>query len=380
MISNDHNEGGGLSLNKVLRIFVIPSLFLVGFLFGQSTPNSSAPNDPLTKTLRKSEQGLAQLGQISLFDASVTDPWKQELFQRLDRIRTKCGKLCTINDEPTLNAYSTNGEFFRHLEVPVDCKAIMNDEDVDVGDKSVPYPIPEELMPYYGMSGMVQVLHNHKLAELYLDGDQYRAPVWTKEYIDLFVEKAGGDEEIYPPYGNYTNKLRDTLRDNIDMKGKKVLVIGTQIPWVEGICLHLGASHVTTLEYGSIQNEDPRITTLTPAEFRKAYKSGKVRNFDVVVSFSSLEHAGLGRYGDSLNPWGDILSTARARCVTKKGGYMVLAVPTGQDTLHFNAHRLYGKARYPLLAANWDQVVGDIEELENHKHTHKQPAFVFRNP
>ena len=29
--------------------------------------------------------------------------------------------------------------------------------------------------------------------------------------------------------------------------------------------------------------------------------------FDAVVSFSSLEHSGLGRYGDAINPWADVL-------------------------------------------------------------------------
>ena len=34
--------------------------------------------------------------------------------------------------------------------------------------------------------------------------------------------------------------------------------------------------------------------------------------FDAVVTFSSIEHSGLGRYGDSLNPWGDLIASAQA--------------------------------------------------------------------
>ncbi len=30
-----------------------------------------------------------------------------------------------------------------------------------------------------------------------------------------------------------------------------------------------------------------------------------------MVSFSSLEHSGLGRYGDQLNPHGDLIAMAR---------------------------------------------------------------------
>eukprot|EP00541_Cyclophora_tenuis_P018576 CAMPEP_0116569474 /NCGR_PEP_ID=MMETSP0397-20121206/16328_1 /TAXON_ID=216820 /ORGANISM="Cyclophora tenuis, Strain ECT3854" /LENGTH=122 /DNA_ID=CAMNT_0004097071 /DNA_START=147 /DNA_END=518 /DNA_ORIENTATION=+ len=119
---------------------------------------------------------------------------------------------------------------------------------------------------------------------------------------------------------------------------------------------------------------------MTPSEFRHQYNKDKSQLlFDVVVSFSSIEHSGLGRYGDALNPWGDILGTARARCVTKLGGYLALAVPTGQDTIHFNLHRLYGKNRYPLLAANWKQVDGDAKALDNNPHSHQQPTFIFQN-
>ena len=331
--------------------------------------------------LKKKRRSLQALGEKPLYDASVKDPWKKDLYRRLDRIRENCGALCSINDQQSMDQHTTGpGKFFPEIEVPVDCDAIMGDQDVDVGDQTVPYPPPEELVPYYGMNGLVHVFMNKRIQEIYLDGKQFRAPVWDKEYIDSYMDKARGNDVIYEAYGNYTNQLRDTLAANIDMKGKQVLVIGTQLPWVEAICLYLGAAHVTTLEYGTIDNQHPNITTVTPSDFRKAYQRGKLHKFDVVVSFSSLEHPGLGRYGDALNPWGDILGTARARCVTKKGGYLVLAVPTGQDTVHFNLHRMYGKHRYALMGANWKQMVGNAKALENHRHTHQQPTFIFQNP
>ena len=33
--------------------------------------------------------------------------------------------------------------------------------------------------------------------------------------------------------------------------------------------------------------------------------------FDAVVSYSSLEHSGLGRYFDMINPWSDIITMAQ---------------------------------------------------------------------
>ena len=52
-----------------------------------------------------------------------------------------------------------------------------------------------------------------------------------------------------------------------------------------------------------------------PEELRRIWKSTyseQKLNFDAVVSFSSIEHSGLGRYGDALNPWGDLIASAQA--------------------------------------------------------------------
>ena len=89
--------------------------------------------------------------------------------------------------------------------------------------------------------------------------------------------------------------------------------------------------------------------------------------FDAVVSFSSVEHSGLGRYGDALNPWGDVLEIARAHCVCKLGGSLVLAVMYGADKLEFNAHRIYGSIRWPYLVTNWKQV---HREAEGYQRVH----------
>jgi hypothetical protein len=35
------------------------------------------------------------------------------------------------------------------------------------------------------------------------------------------------------------------------------------------------------------------------------------------------------RYGDMLNPWGDLIAMARSWCLVKPGGYGVVGVPTG---------------------------------------------------
>ena len=67
-------------------------------------------------------------------------------------------------------------------------------------------------------------------------------------------------------------------------------------------------------------------------------------------------HLSKGRYGDSLNPWGDIITIAQAWCVSKAKAHLAIGVPTfvhGEDRIEFNAGKVYGPRLYPFLATNW---------------------------
>jgi len=64
-----------------------------------------------------------------------------------------------------------------------------------------------------------------------------------------------------------------------------------------------------------------------------------------VASLSSLcvvEHIGLGRYGDPLDPDGTIKAIHELKRVVKKGGYLYLSLHIDDETrVYFNAHRAY---------------------------------------
>lgn len=54
-----------------------------------------------------------------------------------------------------------------------------------------------------------------------------------------------------------------------------------------------------------------------------------------------IEHIGLGRYGDDLNPNGDLEAFNELIRVVKPGGSILLVVPIGKSKIIFNAHRIY---------------------------------------
>ena len=55
----------------------------------------------------------------------------------------------------------------------------------------------------------------------------------------------------------------------------------------------------------------------------------------------TIEHVGLGRYGDALDPKGDLNAASELVRVLAPGGYLLMVVPTGKSRVQFNAHRIY---------------------------------------
>ena len=63
-----------------------------------------------------------------------------------------------------------------------------------------------------------------------------------------------------------------------------------------------------------------------------------------IISLScmhTVEHVGLGRYGDPINPEGDTVAARELERVVAKGGSLLFVVPVGKPRIQFNAHRIY---------------------------------------
>jgi hypothetical protein len=65
-------------------------------------------------------------------------------------------------------------------------------------------------------------------------------------------------------------------------------------------------------------------------------------SIESISCMHTIEHVGLGRYGDALDPDGDLKSIWELQRVTAKGGSLLLVVPVGEKSrIQFNAHRVY---------------------------------------
>ena len=294
--------------------------------------------------------GVHHITNADVFELNT----EQKPLAYLDILIETCGALCQAD-----NGSFTDSLFFNKRVVNVDCSVIF-DKSVFIhmghGFASAPAVIPKLYLSDYTLDGRILVKTSY-FNQQYVSKTA-AMNVWHREQVVEWTTAA----RIGELEGNYGRTVTAQLRDALDfahgVRGGRVLVIGSENPWVEATALSVGAKSIVTLEYGSIVSKHPEIKTMTPREFREKFKIGQLGMFDAIITFSSVEHSGLGRYGDVLNPWGDVLEIARAHCVCKTGGSLIIGVPTSDtnDMLVFNAHRVYGKIRWPYLATNWEQV------------------------
>jgi hypothetical protein len=82
----------------------------------------------------------------------------------------------------------------------------------------------------------------------------------------------------------------------------------------------------------------------------------------------TVEHVGLGRYGDPIDPEGDTRAAKELERVIKKGGSLLFVVPVGKPRIQFNAHRIYSYQMvvdmFPGLAIKEFSLIPD-NALEN---------------
>ncbi|CAD7964784.1 unnamed protein product [Amoebophrya sp. A120] len=192
---------------------------------------------------------------------------------------------------------------------------------------------------------------------------------WEREHIEKEVSVRAEDVEtgIYTSYGD-TALHRDFFQKHRDLiEDKHVLVLGSEIPWIEVFLLRMNARKVTTVDYrepkvvrrhpklrflhfldlgkkfgffqrkelhGESDDEEIRANHAEPPDQDQQDQEDAAFHelFDLAFTYSSLEHAGLGRYGDQLNPFADVQTASLIFCVLKPNAYFF----TGPNTIDTN--------------------------------------------
>ncbi|KAK6746616.1 hypothetical protein RB195_000099 [Necator americanus] len=192
------------------------------------------------------------------------------------------------------------------------------------------------------------------LIEEYRDNHAKGVPSeWNQ--INEWMKLTEPELEKINPYGKQGMAVYRALQEYPpqDMKG---LIVGSIEPWVEVYALRNGAKEVLTVDYQNITitgtNKVEYIHPLDLVHRWQEFEGG----FDFVISFSSIEHSGLGRYGDPLDPIGDLREIWKITCFLKSKGYFYLGIPRGQDSVVFNLHRIYGVMRLAMVMTGFEWI------------------------
>lgn len=227
--------------------------------------------------------------------------------------------------------------------------------------------LPQSQQLEYLLGGKV------KQEDWYFDESSHRNQ--EKFSIDNYRTRIKNREVNY--YGETDKWLYEAL-ELCPINGINVAVMGSTQPWYECVVLEFGGKP-TTIDYNLPGYKHPEMEEISVADYWKAPKQ-----FDAAFSISSFEHDGLGRYGDPLNPSGDLRAMGEMKKILKKDGILFLAVPIGLDKMVWNAHRIYGDIRWPMLTEGW-KIEGYVGMEASHMSRDTgnsgayQPIAVLRN-
>lgn len=112
---------------------------------------------------------------------------------------------------------------------------------------------------------------------------------------------------------------------------------------VDGFC-----AHVATFRKIEIVDIRPMPSSVHNMVYRQGdILSNRFENLGVADSLSclhTLEHIGLGRYGDPINPLGHEVAFRNLTDLVEPGGIFYFSVPLGPSRIEFDAHRVFSLA------------------------------------
>lgn len=110
---------------------------------------------------------------------------------------------------------------------------------------------------------------------------------------------------------------------------------------VDGFIAHLQAAKIKTnlIDIRPLDNKLPYVGfTQADATSLEGIPDGSIESLSALCS---LEHFGLGRYGDPVDPEACFKAFQAIQRVLKSGGHCYLSVPIGKEHLEFNAQRVF---------------------------------------
>jgi SAM-dependent methyltransferase len=127
--------------------------------------------------------------------------------------------------------------------------------------------------------------------------------------------------------------------------------------------------HVASFRQLEVFDVRPVSTSIPGVIFRQADLMNPVTDMikcsDSVSCLHTLEHLGLGRYGDTIDVAGSENGFKNIASLLKEDGTLYLSVPVGQERVEFNANRVFDPRTIIRWATNLSLVLSSLIVIRN---------------
>lgn len=165
---------------------------------------------------------------------------------------------------------------------------------------------------------------------------RYRSSEGAEQIDFADMQPCLGDWSTHTPFdahyfyqGAWLSRKIATARPerHVDI-GSSVLTVSVLCAWVKTIFL----------DYRPLKTSLPGLTSVAGSILRLPFADDSV---DSLSCLHVIEHIGLGRYGDPIDPLGSVKAAHELQRVLKPGGTLYLSLPVGRERVCFNAHRVH---------------------------------------
>jgi SAM-dependent methyltransferase len=152
------------------------------------------------------------------------------------------------------------------------------------------------------------------------------------------------DRTVGSPFDpHYTYQDAWAARAVHDFAPDEHVDVGSRITFVLGLAAFIP---VTFIDLRPLDVDIPNLSSRAGSLLDLPYADGSVRSLSCL---HVIEHVGLGRYGDTLDPDGTAKAAAELARVLAPGGQLLVGVPVGRPRTAFNAHRVLDPELLPDL-------------------------------
>jgi SAM-dependent methyltransferase len=150
-------------------------------------------------------------------------------------------------------------------------------------------------------------------------------------------------------------------------------------------------AHVASFRAVEVFDIRELTSTVPNVEFRQCditstLPQGLQQSCDSLSCLHALEHFGLGRYGDAIDPDGHRAALANLALIVRPGGWFYLSVPIGPQRIEFNAHRVFAvdhllalvEPMFEARAISYVDDAGDLHEDVGLDHPGRAVNFACR--